>query len=128
MRNCRPLMRGQSVAAPRHATFIRRRFLTSHVGLPIPKTFMKTFYLAVGLALGVLSLSARAQNQDTNNLNTALGRFESRPDVLIGQGFGDVGNLPLGQAEVRVRACECRNLATGEKLSGLSVAWGENGR
>ena len=89
---------------------------------------MKTFYLAVGLALGVLSLSARAQNQDTNNLNTALGRFESRPDALIGQGFGEVGNLPLGQAEVRVRACECRNLATGEKLYGLSVAWGENGR
>jgi len=89
---------------------------------------MKTSTLAVGLALGVLTLSARAQNQDTNNLNTAIGRFESRPDALIGQGFGDIGSIPFGQAEVRVRACECRNLATDEKVYGLSVAWGENGR
>ena len=45
-----------------------------------------------------------------------------------GQGFGDIGTLPFGQAVVRVRTCESRNLATGEKLYGLSVAWGENGR
>jgi hypothetical protein len=89
---------------------------------------MKSFTLAVGLALGVLSLSALAQNQDTNNLNTALGRFERQRDALIGQGFGDLGSIPFGQAELRVRACECRNLATGEKLYGLSVVWGENGR
>ena len=89
---------------------------------------MKIFGLVVGLALGVLTLSARAQNQDTNNLNTALGRFERRPDVLLGQGFGEIGALPLGQTEVRVRACESRNLATDEKVYGLSVVWGENGR
>ena len=89
---------------------------------------MKLSTLAIGLALGVLALSARAQNQHTNNLNTALGRFECQRDALIGQGFGDLGSIPFGQDEVRVRACECRNLATGEKVYGLSVAWGENGR
>jgi hypothetical protein len=89
---------------------------------------MKTSTLAIALALGVLSLSARAQNQNTNNLNTVIGRFESRPDALIGQGVGDIGTLPFGPAEVRVRACESRNLTTDEKVFGLSVAWGENGR
>src|ERR1035437_1022725 len=101
-----PPVRGQSVAAPRHATFMLRRFLTSHVGLPNQRTIMKTSGLAIGLAFGVLTLSATAQNQNTNNLNTAIGRFESRPDVLIGQGFGDLGTIQIGQEEVRVRACE----------------------
>ena len=89
---------------------------------------MKAFTLVVGLVLGVLTLSATAQNQDTNNLATVLGRFESRPDVLLGQGFGDIGTLPFGPDEVRVRTCESRNLATDVKVFGLSVAWGENGR
>ena len=89
---------------------------------------MKAFTLVVGLVLGVLTLSATAQNQDTNNLATVLGQFESRPDVLLGQGFGDIGTLPFGPDEVRVRTCESRNLATDVKVFGLSVAWGENGR
>jgi hypothetical protein len=89
---------------------------------------MKTSTLAVGLAFGVLTVSALAQTQDTNNLNTAIGRFECRTNVLIGQGFGDLGTIPFGQDEVRVRARESRNLATDEKVFGLSVAWGENGR
>ena len=87
---------------------------------------MKTFCLAVGLAFGVLALSASAQN--SNNLNTALGRFESRLDVLIGQGFGDVGSLSLDQDEVRVRVCEYRNMATGDKVYGLSVDLGKSSR
>jgi uncharacterized protein YlbG (UPF0298 family) len=87
---------------------------------------MKTSCLAVGLAFGVLALSATAQT--TNNLNTALGRFESRLDVLVGQGFGDVGTVAFGQEEVRVRALESRNMATGDKIYGLSVDWGKNSR
>ena len=87
----------------------------------LPNQSLKTPCLAVFLAVSTIALSAAAQ--DTNDLNTAIGRFESARDIIIAHGFGDIGSIPLNQGEVRVRVRESRNFATAEKMYGLTVAW-----
>ena len=86
---------------------------------------MKIFALAflLAIAAGAGSVSA----QDTNNLNTLLGQFENKTNVMVIKGFADVGTIPLGQSEVRVRTRESQNVATGEKMYGLVVDWVHDG-
>lgn len=86
---------------------------------------MKTLALALLLAMVAVSRSVHAE--DTNNLNTFLGQFENKTNVMIIKGFGDVGTIPFNQGEVRVRSRESQNLATGQKMYGLVVEWGREG-
>jgi hypothetical protein len=111
---------------PRLSVFTRNSscpqvFKWQMLSLPNQRFRMKTPCLAVFLAVGALALSAAAQ--DTNDLNTAIGRFENTRDTIIAHGFGEIGSIPLNQGEVQVRIRESQNLATAEKLYGLTVAW-----
>jgi hypothetical protein len=83
---------------------------------------MNSWRLFIGLAAACVSLSLAAQ--DTNDLKTVIGQFESRTDVLLVKGFATVGTIPLNQVELRVRSRETQDLATGEKVYGVSVEWG----
>jgi hypothetical protein len=58
--------------------------------------------------------------QDTNSLRTNLGQFEARTGSVIVRGYASVGSIPVGAAEISLRCKETTDVASGQKLYGLS--------
>lgn len=70
------------------------------------------------------AVAARAQ--DTNALKTEIGVFEAQTGVVIIRGYGQVGSLSAGGAEISVRVKESSSAATGHKDYGLAVVIAAN--
>jgi hypothetical protein len=75
----------------------------------------------VWLAASTLAFSIAAQ--DTNDLKTVIGQFESKPDAIVVKGFGNVGSIPLNPGEVEIRTRESQIIGGTEKIYGLVVEW-----
>lgn len=81
---------------------------------------MKKLHLLLLAALCSSAFSVAAQ--DTNMLKTAIGVFESRPDLVIIKGFNQVGSINVGPEEISVRYKETTEASSGKKLYGLVFA------
>jgi hypothetical protein len=62
-----------------------------------------------------------AMAQDTNDLKTQLGWFETRTNVVIIKSYGPVGGIALGAQELSVRCKQTVDTSTGEKVYGLVI-------
>jgi hypothetical protein len=85
---------------------------------------MRKFSIVLIAAVGALTFAARAQ--DTNALKTEIGLFESQTGVVIIKGFGVVGSITTGAADISVRCKESTSAATGHKDYGLAVVMAAN--
>jgi hypothetical protein len=73
------------------------------------------------------ALAAAATAQDTNYLRTQIGVFENRTGVVIVKGFGQIGSVAVGAADISVRCKETTDISIGQKLYGLAVQISGNG-
>jgi hypothetical protein len=78
--------------------------------------------------LATLALARAAVAQDTNDLKTALGQFESRTGVVLVKGISQMGFIPLGTIQISVRCKETTDNTTGQKVFGLAVGVSDNGQ
>jgi len=85
---------------------------------------MNNRFLILLAAVGALAWTATAQ--DTNYLKTKLGVFEARWSVVLVKGFGPVGSIAAGQADISVRCKETTDIGTGQKVYGLTVGLAGN--
>jgi hypothetical protein len=67
------------------------------------------------------SVAFGARAQDTNALKTEIGVFESRTGVVIVKGFGQIGSVVAGSAEISVRVKETTDVNIGRKVYGLGI-------
>jgi hypothetical protein len=75
-----------------------------------------------GLLIALACLVARvAVAQDTNDLKTQIGWFETRTNVVIIKSYGPVGGIALGTQELSVRSKQTVDTSTGEKAFGLMI-------
>jgi hypothetical protein len=72
-------------------------------------------------ALCAFAISTAAQAQDTNNLQTAIGVFEDRPDLVIIKGFDQIGSISVGNEEIAVRYKETIEAHGGARIYGLAI-------
>ena len=80
---------------------------------------MKNKLILFLAALGSLTFAAAAQ--DTNYLRTEIGVFENRTGSVIIKGFGQIGSVAAGGADISVRCKETTDLSIGRKLYGLAI-------
>ena len=66
-------------------------------------------------------LAFAAAAQDTNSLKTSIGQFEARTGVVIIRGFGLVGTIAAGSADISVRLKETTDVSIGRKVYGLAI-------
>lgn len=70
-------------------------------------------------ALCALAFTAPAQ--DTNILKTQIGQFENRTGSVIVRGFGQIGSIAAGVADISVRCKETTDVSIGRKIYGLAI-------
>ena len=80
---------------------------------------MKNLPLILAAAFCALAFAARGQ--DTNVLKTELGQFENRTGVVIVKGFGLIGSVAAGTADVSVRCKETTDVSIRQKVYGLAI-------
>ena len=72
-------------------------------------------------AAAFCAVAFAACGQDTNILKTELGQFENRTGVVIIKGFGQIGSVAAGIAEISVRCKETTDVSIRQKLYGLAI-------
>jgi hypothetical protein len=82
--------------------------------------------LKIIFAAAACSLAFAAAAQDTNILKTEIGRFENRTGAVIVKGFGQIGAVEAGMAEISVRCKETTDTSSGRKLYGLAIEFKSN--
>lgn len=83
---------------------------------------MRLIFLATFCAL-----ASGATAQDTNYLRTQIGVFENRTGAVIVKGFGQIGTVAAGAADIAVRCKETTDVSIGQKLYGLAIQITGNG-
>jgi len=73
------------------------------------------------LATVVCLLAGAAAAQDTNILRTEIGLFENRVGTVIVKGYGLVGSVEAGTAEISVRSKESTDVNLARKVYGMAV-------
>lgn len=76
---------------------------------------------AIFLAAAIVAFAWVATAQDTNNLKTVLGVFESRTGAVIIKAVGQVGSVAAGPQEISVRVKETTDVSIGQKTYGLII-------
>src|SRR5665213_658800 len=100
-------------------TILLRRSQSAATGLWERFQFMNE--LRAVLLAAFCSLAGAVTAQDTNSLKTDLGIFEARTGVVIVKGFGQIGSITAGTAEISVRCKETADLSVGRKAYGLAI-------
>ncbi len=59
--------------------------------------------------------------QDTNELKTAIGVFDTQTGVVIVRGYGLIGTLSVGTDEISVLCKESTDTSSGHKADGLAI-------
>lgn len=67
------------------------------------------------------ALAFTATAQDTNILKTEIGLFENRTGSVIIKGFGQIGSVAAGVADISVRCKETTDVSIGRKVYGLAI-------
>lgn len=86
---------------------------------------MKKLRIILVAFTGWLAVWAAAA-QDTNVLRTEIGQFENRTGAVIVKGYGRVGAVEAGAAEISLSCKETTDGTSGRKLYGLAVGFSSN--